>query len=353
VKRRTADSRLNLSSNELHHPRLKPMLATALARVDPAALGRYPVTAAHIAEIAGHFGLAADGMLLTPGSDAAVRLVCDHYAARFAAGELLLQYPNYPAWEQAAAQRGLRVHRIGGDAAEQADRLCAAARNRRNALVAVSVPNGPCGWSLPGGQLTELAVIAGERGHLLVIDSCYQAFAGDVAEQLRRCGGPVLVVQSLSKSHGLAGARIGLLAGEPALIAELATGQLEQTVSGPTVQVTIALLARAAELREIWADIARVRDDTAVELDRLGLTTMPSGGNFLALRAGCAHLAGELTDGMSQRGYRVRDLSNVSGLDGFVRFTIGDAAITGGALTELRSVLATLTVTCHEPGATT
>lgn len=343
MKRRTADSRLNLSSNELHHPRLDGMLAAALARVEPSALGRYPVTAAHIAEIAGHFGLVPDGMLLTPGSDAAVRLLCDHYAARTAAGELLLQYPNYPAWEQAAAQRGLRVRRISGDAAEQADRLCTAARNLRNALIAVSVPNGPCGWSLPGAHLTELALIARERGHLLVIDSCYQAFAGEVTEQLRRCGGPVLVVQSLSKSHGLAGARIGLLAGEPALITELAAGQLEQTVSGPTVQVAVALLAHAAELREIWADIASVRDHTAAELVQLGLSSMPSGGNFLAVRTGGTHLASGLIVAMSQRGYRIRDLSDIDGLAGHVRFTIGDATTTAGAVEALRSVLASLT----------
>ncbi len=340
MKRRTADPRLNLSSNELHHPRLEPVLAAALAAVDPATLARYPVTAGHIATIAEHFGLPEDGMLLTPGSDSAIRLVSAHHAARPGAGELLLQYPNYPAWEHAAAQRGVAVRRIAGDPAEQADRLRAAALGCRDALIAVSVPNGPCGWSLPGGCLDELAAIAADRGHLLVVDSCYQAFAGDLTAQLRRAGGPVLVVQSLSKSHGLAGARIGLLAADPALVAELASGQLEQTVSGPTVRIAVALLARTGTLREIWADIAAVRARTAGELADLGLTTLPSDGNFLALDTGSPALARELTEGMSRHGYRLRDLSDVDGLAGHVRFTICDAATTAGALTALRSVLA-------------
>ncbi|MFC4856084.1 aminotransferase class I/II-fold pyridoxal phosphate-dependent enzyme [Actinophytocola glycyrrhizae] len=340
MKRRTADSRLNLSSNELHHPWIEPLLAAAVALLDPATLARYPVTAGHIATLSGHFGLPEDGMMLTPGSDSAIRLVIAHHAARPDAGELLLQYPNYPAWEHAAAQRGITVRRIGGDAAVQADRLCAAARGCRNALIAVSVPNGPCGWSLPGDRIDELAAIAADQDHLLVVDSCYQAFAGDLTAQLRRAGGPVLVVQSLSKSHGLAGARIGLLTGEPALVAELARGQLEQTVSGPTVGIAVALLAHTARLREIWADIAGVRDRTAAALADTGFTTLPSDGNFLAVDVGSPVLARALVDGMSRRGYRLRDLSDVGGLAGHVRFTICDAATTAAALAALRSVLA-------------
>ncbi|MFE4924861.1 aminotransferase class I/II-fold pyridoxal phosphate-dependent enzyme [Streptomyces sp. NPDC056661] len=345
MKRRTADSRLNLSSNELHHPRLGPVLAAALNKIDPVMLYRYPTTAVGIAQLAEHFRIRPDGLLLTPGSDSAIRLICDHYAAKHPGGDLLLQFPNYSAWELAADQRGLEVHRLSGSPEEQAERLCTAARACQNALVAVSVPNGPCGWSLSDSRLAELTEIADQRGHLLVVDSCYQAFSGDLTHHLANAGGPVVVVQSLSKSHGLAGARIGVLAGEPKLIAELGESQLEQAVSGPTVHLAVTLLAHGGdELRKIWADIARVRDRTAEHLNGLGLAVLPSGGNFLALDIGSAQGAGHVTVGMSQRGYRVRDLSDVDGFEGYVRLTIADAETTADAVAALQAVLSTLSV---------
>lgn len=343
LKRRATDLRINLSSNELLHPRLDPILREALAELKPSVLRRYPVTAGPIADIAAHFGLHTDEFMLTPGSDSALRMICRHYAAqRSPNGTLLLQYPNYEAWEQAAALVGLVVRRIGNDPidpAEQAARVCMAARTHDRALIAVSVPNGPGGWPMPPRQLDELIKITTERDHLLVIDSCYQAFNGPFTEQIRHRGGPVLVVQSLSKSHGLAGARLGLLCGDPKRIAALAADQLEQTVSGITIQVARSLLDHMPDLEAIWQEIRTVRADVARELVGFGLHPLPSGGNFLTVRVGSVGRAAEVTDGLSRVGYRVRDLSPVVGLAGCIRFTISDRANTEVVLGALRVVL--------------
>ncbi|HEU5160827.1 MAG TPA: aminotransferase class I/II-fold pyridoxal phosphate-dependent enzyme [Streptosporangiaceae bacterium] len=343
-KRRAVDPRINLSSNELLHPRIDELLTAALSKVTAEAVRRYPATTETIGIIGDRFGLNTDEFIVTPGSDSALRSICRGYvAAHGTGGRLLLQYPNYDAWEQVAAECGLPVQRVrspAGDGAEQAELLLAAARSRAGALIAVSTPNGPVGWSLPSHRLDELCEVAGERGHLLVIDACYQAFDGELTRHLRRRGDRVLVVQSLSKSHGLAGARMALLAGAPERVRVLAEGRLEHAVSGATMLVAGAVLDQPRVLAQIWADVKAARTEAAGALRILGLSPMPSGGNFVTVRVGSPARAKRAARRLSLTGYRVRDLSPLDGLGGCLRFTVGDLSTTRAALAALRAALA-------------
>ncbi len=180
-----------------------------------------------------YLSLHPDEFALTPGSDAAVRLIVRQHA-RGSGGPILLQEPNYAAWEQEAAAHGLTVHRATAplaDPAEQGTRLLSLATATEGGVIAVSVPNGLTGGCISDDDLAKLARLAQERYYLLVIDACYQAFRGQVSVQFAKRGGRVLVVQSLSKSHGLAGGRLAVMAGDPGLIARLADRTRSNTLS--------------------------------------------------------------------------------------------------------------------------
>ncbi|WP_236792395.1 aminotransferase class I/II-fold pyridoxal phosphate-dependent enzyme [Amycolatopsis sp. GM8] len=337
-KRRRIDNRRNLSSNELLHQDMDTLLEEALAGLGPTLIRRYPVTAEAIDDIAGHVGLNPQEFMLTPGSDCAIRLLAWRQV-RHGTGGLLLQWPNYDAWEDVAARSGLAVERIAGEP-DQANRsLCEAAARTSGQLVVLSTPNGPAGWTTPEPVLDDLVRIAAERDHLLVIDSCYQAFTGPWTHHLARRGANVVVVQTLSKSHGLAGARLALLAGEPELVAELARERTEQTVSAIAVQMARALMAREAELGRIWSDIGKAREHAVATLSSLGHQPLPSGGNFLTIPVGTPLAATTLQEQFSRRGYRIRLLTEAEGLSGHIRFTVGDPDLTTDVLAEFTSLL--------------
>src|ERR1019366_3154170 len=95
----------------------------------------------------------------------------------------------------------------------QLTELVEAATGGRDTLIAVSTPNGPGGGIAPPELLDRLGEESERNGHLLVLDGCYQSFAGPHDALLPRVGERTLVVHSLSKSHGLAGARVGLVFG--------------------------------------------------------------------------------------------------------------------------------------------
>lgn len=341
VRRRAADPRVNLSSNELIHPAVEQVLRSVAARLGTDHLRKYPVLADGMEVLAGYFGRRASDCVVTPGSDAAIRLICDSFARR-GGGTILLQAPNYDAWEQAARLRGLSVQHFGAPEArveQQLADMIDTAASCRHALVAVSTPNGPAGGVAPAELLDRLAEVSERHGHLFVIDACYQAFTGAHDALLPRAGGRTLVVHSLSKSHGLAGARLALVFGGWERLDELDAWPTEQTVSASSLLAALVATEHHEILSHVWAEIREVRDEAAARLRGWGATPLPSGGNFLTVRLGGAAEATGVAEGLSEAGYRIRDLSALPGLSGCIRFTIGDRTTTDAFLSVLHAVM--------------
>jgi histidinol-phosphate/aromatic aminotransferase/cobyric acid decarboxylase-like protein len=283
-------------------------------------------------------------MLLTPGSDAAVRLICHHYLrSRPSDGRLLLQHPNYFAWEQSAELLGLKLERVRwADISAPGRELIEAARACRGALIGISVPNGPVGGCISAGELDELLDAVQSQGHFLTIDGCYQAFNGEWTEHLRRRGERVVVVQSFSKSHGLAGLRLGAIAGHPDLIEQLADSRLEHAVSYAALSVGCALLEYDDEFGAIWNDIKASRTLAAQVLGQAGLRVLPSRGNFLSFRLGSREQAEAVQRGMSELGYRIKHLTDDAAFSDCLRITIQDERATRAALGRLLEVIHTV-----------
>ncbi|MEU6373190.1 aminotransferase class I/II-fold pyridoxal phosphate-dependent enzyme [Streptomyces sp. NPDC046909] len=324
-QRKAPDTRVNLSSNELRHPAVLAVLRDAWAETAPEQAWCYPRNAADIEVIGRHFGLDSGEFQLTPGSDSALRLLCARARHLFPDGpRLLLQSPNYPAWEEAARHHGIPVHRIGplrGDVGRQVELLVNAARFAPPSLIAVSVPNGPVGWGMTDDEVHALERAAYDGGHLLVLDACYQAFSGPLRAALARRGDHVAVVQTLSKSHGLAGARVALLATSAARLDTLGSASLEQAVAGPSLALAKAVLRREDALTAVWSEVVRMRAEAARHLTARGLEPLPSRANFLTVRVGPD--VEDVIGRLDAAGYRVRSLHTPGGhLDGCLRFTV-------------------------------
>jgi succinyldiaminopimelate transaminase len=99
---------------------------------------------------------------------------------------------------------------------------------RRVGLLWLNSPANPDGRVLPVDHLAKVVAWARERGTVVASDECYLEFGWD-AEPVSIlhpdvCGGShagLLAVHSLSKRSNMAGYRAGVVAGDPALVAEL------------------------------------------------------------------------------------------------------------------------------------
>lgn len=191
----------------------------------------------------------------------------------------------------------------------------AAVREHAPDVVFLCSPNNPTATALD--PETVAAVYDAAPGMVLV-DEAYAEFShrpSAVALLLER---PRLVVtRTMSKAFAFAGARIGYLAADPAVVDALQLVRLPYHLSTLTQAAARAALAHADATLRTVAALRDERDRLVRELRGLGLRVVDSDANFLLF--GRFADAGAVWRALVERGVLVRDV----GLPGWLRVSAG------------------------------
>jgi histidinol-phosphate aminotransferase len=210
---------------------------------------------------------------------------------------------------QLAGARLVEVPRPTLAERQAAAQIRAAAEASSARLVWLCSPNNPTGDLLP---LDEVAAVARDLAAIVVVDEVYLDFAeaslgaapGSLsAVQLQAQLPNLLVLRSLSKSHGLAAARVGYLVVPAALAERFASSRLPIPIPGPSQALALAALADPTAARVRQAQIVAERERLAAAIARLGWEQLPSVANFVAFRPSDAE---ELAAALLRRGLAVR-----------------------------------------------
>jgi histidinol-phosphate aminotransferase len=179
-------------------------------------------------------------------------------------------------------------------------------------------PNAPSGILTPLAQVEELAQHV--RG-ILVIDEAYVDFADQATLPLLHKYPHVVILRSFSKSFSLAGMRIGLAFGHPALIGELLKVKDSYNVNRLSITAAVAALEDYAWMRQNVEKIRTTRTRLIAALRQLGYYVYESQANFvLARQAGVNQEPIYL--GLKEQGILVRYFSS-PGLSDCLRITVG------------------------------
>jgi|GEM_PF-2838831 histidinol-phosphate/aromatic aminotransferase/cobyric acid decarboxylase-like protein len=301
---------LDLSRNELVHPRLPGLLAPLVAGAGGSAATRYPSPRTAVDRVAALLGRPPDEVALFPGSDDAIGVVVD--ALTRTRPYLLLQDPTYPAYRHHADLRQATVwpwlprpHRLHFDVADAVRAMTAVPP----CLVVATDPHGILGSRLADDDMAALRTVARRHGHLLVVDECYRAFAGiePVTDAVRHP--QFAAIGSFSKGFGLAGLRVGYVAADPALVDYLQRWRRSGAVSGVALHVLLALTDRhLATLAELRGEVTAGRDGLAARLREVAprWTALPSAANFLTVDTGTPETADTFVRALAESGVLVR-----------------------------------------------
>jgi histidinol-phosphate aminotransferase len=188
------------------------------------------------------------------------------------------------------------------------------------AVVFLAYPNNPTGNLFDRAQVDQ--IIARSRG-LVVIDEAYHAFAdASYMGELGRADN-VVVMRTVSKM-GLAGLRLGLLAGPPAWLQEFEKLRLPYNINVLT-QVSAEFALRHHKIFDAQtAIIRRERAILAEELRRIGgVLPYPSQTNFILFRVS-GRRADAAFEGLKQQGILIKNLHrDNTPLAGCLRVTVG------------------------------
>ena len=341
VRRRVSkDGYVNLANNEFLHPALEPLFREALSHVSAETVRTYPHHPDLVRDLTEHYRLPPDSLLVSAGSDDAIKMVMDAVAAT--SGRLILQVPNYE--QQYHLLRGLEIVKIPFEGAPRwrftLAHFEAAFSSTPPSTVLISNPNGPTGFCFDLDQVRGLAERAWQHGHLLVVDEAYVPYNGFDHTPLISEFPNVVLIRSLSKSLGVAGLRAGFVAAPAPIAGYLARWNSQNPVSHITVVLVRFLLSRSAVIDSARDEIIACREWF---VERMSVrfpqwTAVPSRANFVNFDTGNPFVPRQVVEHLQSRGILVRSMESVPALAQSVRFTIADRATMDRVLEALRDL---------------
>jgi histidinol-phosphate aminotransferase len=314
-----------------------------LRSLDSERLARYPEREPVEKEVAGFLGLDPAQVLLTNGVDEAIHLLCSTYLDP--GDEALIVVPTFAMYAIFAQAAGARVVEVrAGDNFTFPEKALLAQLSRRTRFIAVANPNNPTGAAVAGNVLIRIAQAAPRAA--VLVDEAYFEFHGEtLIDQTRIDYTPqienLFVARTFSKAYGLAGLRIGILAGEARQMAMVRRVASPYNVNAAALAVLPHALQDQEYVGRYVAQVLSNRETLQQELGNLGLHYWPSHANFVLVRIGSAHT--EFVQALRNRGILVRDRHSDRHSDprceGCVRLTVGSDEHTQTLIDALRNVI--------------
>lgn len=309
--------------------------------VSALSLNRYPVpTAERLRALIREVMQVPAGcdVLLGNGSDECIQYITATVAREGAV--VMAPAPSFAMFSMHALFYRLRFAGVPlrADFTLDADAFLAAVEKDKPALVWIAFPNNPTGNAFP---VPDIERIVRAAPGLVVIDEAYQPFAGATFMPRLAEFENMVVLRTVSKI-GMAGLRLGYVAGRPEWIGAFNKARSPFNVNVVTEAIAIKLLENKKVLDAQAAKVLAERERMRPELERLpGLTVYPTAANFFLVRVAGAKGAGtRVFESLKSQGVLVKDFSGgPPALENCLRITVGTPDENRILLTAMREAL--------------
>ena len=292
-----------------------------------AGINRYPEPqpSALFQRLGDLYGVPPAQVLVGRGSDEGIDLLVRAFCAA-GRSEVIVCPPTFAMYRFAAEVQGARVVEVplrAGDFSLDPGAVLGAC-GPETRIVFLCSPNNPTGNALDPADIEK--VVAGLQSRaLVVVDEAYVEFASQssLVGWLARFDN-LVILRTLSKAHGLAGARCGAVLAAPEVIALLRRLIAPYAISIQTVEAVLdateparleAMKQQAEALRNERERVARALA-AAPRVSRV----WPSEANFLMVSSPDP---GRLLEAGIAAGLLVRDVRGYPGLAQCLRITVG------------------------------
>lgn len=296
----------------------------------PEMLTRYPEYGVARENLARYFGVAPEEMLLTNGTDDAIKAICDAFVDP---GDVLLApSPTFPVYEFFHKVAGGQVERVRyNEHFHLPVEAVLAAISKETRWLALGSPNNPTGTEI---SKPDLRTILEAAPHVLVLmDEAYYDYSGETVLPWIRQYPNLLVTRTFSKAFGLAALRMGYIFGNPELVEVMHRAQNPFQVNALALLAASIAIQHEEHVKKYVAQVRANREHVYRWLESHGIPYVRSSANFILTRVG--EQAPEIAQRLRAQGILVRDWSYDPNLKGCLRFTIGSRAQTRRLLENL------------------
>ncbi|MBS0418977.1 MAG: histidinol-phosphate aminotransferase family protein [Proteobacteria bacterium] len=320
-------SNLWLDKNENQDSALAQTLREVLESIPTTALTTYPEAGELYRKLAAWVDVDPRGLLLTPGSDGAIRLVFEAFVEPGdPVAHTVPTFAMYPVYSQmfGAAVSPIEYRASAAGPVIDPDFVLRAVRERAPKLLCLPNPDSPTGTVLPSQVLRAILTECERVGTVMLIDEAYHPFYAWSAAPWTAASPNLIVARTFAKAWGAAGLRIGYAVGHPDTIALLHKMRPMYEVSTLAVECMARMMDHEAQMLGAVARINAGKDFFARAMRAAGFSVLPGEGNFIHVAFGeraaavQAALAGKVL---------YRAVSDHPSLRGYSRFSLAPQAV--------------------------
>lgn len=296
---------------------LKDVFIKELGNID---LNRYPDPTHNLLRgmLAEYTGIDKECIICGNGSDEIIQMIVNTFAD---AGNYIVQHtPTFPMYEIAALVAGARAASIPADEKFNIDtcKIIKKANELDAKIIFLCNPNNPTGTLIPRKNILE---VIEKTGCIVVVDEAYYEFAGEtVIDEIYKYE-RLIVIRTLSKAFGIAGARIGYAAAGRDTIEMLYKIKPPYNINSLSQAAALAVLRNVEKVKRSVETILKERECL---IDRLrsikGIEVFESSANFILIRFNDSD---RVIRALENEGIGVKYYKNMVQLQGCIRVTVG------------------------------
>jgi histidinol-phosphate aminotransferase len=311
-----------------------PRVLAKLRSLDTKALALYPRRESGEKLVADSLGVSPEQVLLTNGADEGIDLLCRAYLEP--ESEIVIVVPTFTMYEVFAQTENAKVVRVatGPEFSFPTQRMIDSL-SPHTRLVVICNPNNPTGTGVARSSI--MKVIEAAPDAAILLDEAYFDFSGQtMMDQIGKLPN-LFIARTFSKAYGLAGMRLGILAGDEAQMSVIRRMASPFNVNSFAIECLAEALSDRQFVEAYVSQVQASREWLRKELEQLKIKSWPSQANFILCQFGEKKKA--MLDALRARGIALRDRPDC---DGCVRITIGTQQEMERLLTELKQVLSQL-----------
>jgi histidinol-phosphate aminotransferase len=308
-----------------------PRVLAKLNSIDARTLALYPRREPGEKLVADFLGVAPEELLLTNGADEGIDLLCRAYLNP--GSEIIVVTPAFAMYEVFAQTEDAKVVKVtaGPEFSFPLERVLDAI-SPQTRIIVICNPNNPTGLAVDRSSILKIITAAPDAAILL--DEAYFDFYGQtMMDQIGKLPN-LFIARTFSKAYGLAGLRLGVMAGDKEQMSVLRRMASPFNVNAFAMECLAEALADRQFVEAYVAQVKAGRAWLQKELEQLNFKCWPSQANFVLCRFGSAKKA--ILEALRARGVALRDRPDC---EGCVRITIGKQQEMERLITDLKQVL--------------
>jgi histidinol-phosphate aminotransferase len=312
---------IRLDRNERVGPYSQETATAIFSCLTASSLSDYPDNSNLYRTLVRRTSLPRERLLLVPGSDAAFRALA-HVFVQPGDRVAMLEpsYQMYPVYARMFGGVPVQVP-VRPDLSVDFDDLVA--QTARSKILWLANPNQPSGTVIPVERVTSLTRQVARAGTIVVVDEAYYPFGGTTVIDRVTDHENLVVVRSFSKALGLAGVRLGFVAGPEAVVSALFKVRASFDINALAIAAGEWALDHPEMVASYVQETARSSEVLRTLAARHGLWAPPSAANFQLIKVGPRFEPSAVKRACWNHGYAICAPVGAGPFSDYIRITTG------------------------------